>query len=64
MALGSAIIYLFGAGWMVLGLGVGLGEALMLGVVPFLIGDAIKAVVAAGVLPGGWALLGSEKKRD
>jgi len=64
MALGSAIIYLFGAGWMVLGLGIGLGEALMLGVVPFLIGDAIKAIIAAGVLPGGWKLLGSDKQRD
>jgi biotin transport system substrate-specific component len=64
MAIGSAVIYLFGAGWMVLGLGRGVGEALMLGVVPFLIGDAIKAAIAAGVLPGGWKLLGSEKQHD
>jgi biotin transporter BioY len=33
-------------------------------VVPFLIGDAIKAIIAAGVLPGGWKLLGSDKQRD
>jgi biotin transport system substrate-specific component len=64
MAIGSAVIYLFGAGWMVLGLGRDVGAALMAGVVPFLIGDAIKAVIAAGVLPGGWKLLGSDKQRD
>jgi biotin transport system substrate-specific component len=63
MALGSAIIYLFGAGWMVLGLGMSVSTALMAGVIPFLIGDAIKAVIAAGVLPGGWKLLGDKKQR-
>ena len=33
-----------------------LPTAIMVGVVPFLIGDALKALLAAGVLPGTWKL--------
>lgn len=64
MVLGSAVIYLLGAGWMAFGLGMGIEQALVLGVIPFLIGDAIKLAIAVAVLPGGWALLGREKTRD
>jgi biotin transport system substrate-specific component len=32
--------------------------ALALGMYPFLIGDAIKAVAAALLLPGAWKLIG------
>jgi biotin transport system substrate-specific component len=35
---------------------VGLVDALLLGVVPFLVGDAIKAAAAALLLPGAWRL--------
>jgi len=34
--------------------GVGLGQALALGVVPFLVGDVIKIALAAGLLPVTW----------
>ena len=53
-ALGSAVIYLFGAGWLVAGLGMSVQQALIAGVVPFLIGDAVKAVLAAALLPTAW----------
>jgi len=53
-AAGSAIIYLFGAGWLVIGLGMTTAAALAAGVLPFLIGDAIKAVAAAALLPLAW----------
>ena len=60
MALGSIIIYTFGAGWLAhkLNVPVATGEtnALSLGVTPFLIGDAIKLVLAGSLLPGAWAL--------
>ena len=48
-AVGTLVIYLFGAGWLAIFLGA--GNALVLGVLPFLIGDAIKLVFAALVLP-------------
>ena len=35
----------------------GLGTALALGFVPFLVGDAIKIAVAAGLLPASWKLV-------
>ncbi|MCK6209161.1 biotin transporter BioY [Georgenia sp. EYE_87] len=54
----SALVYVPGVLWLMAFLGIGLPEALALGVVPFLIGDVIKAVAAALVLPGAWALLG------
>lgn len=53
-ALGSAIIYIFGAGWLMIGLGLTLPQALAAGVTPFLIGDAVKAVAAAALLPLAW----------
>lgn len=57
-AVGSAVIYLFGAGWLVLGVGMSAGGALAAGVTPFLIGDAVKALIAAGLLPAAWKALG------
>lgn len=60
MALGSIIIYAFGAVWLAhrLNVPVATGDtnALSLGVTPFLIGDAIKLVLAGTLLPGAWAL--------
>lgn len=38
--------------------GMGPGEAFAKGVVPFLVGDAVKATVAGLALPGAWKLLG------
>ena len=56
MAAGMAIIYTFGAGWLMVGSHLGLSLALGLGVVPFLIGDALKILLAAStgmlLLPG------------
>jgi biotin transport system substrate-specific component len=37
--------------------GMDLAAGLAAGVTPFLIGDAIKIVVAAGLLPGAWKLV-------
>lgn len=58
-AAGSAVIYLFGAGWLVLGVGMSAGAALAAGVTPFLIGDAVKALLAAGLLPTAWKAVGA-----
>jgi biotin transport system substrate-specific component len=53
----SLVIYVFGAGWLAVRLGGDVAQALALGVVPFLVGDAVKALLAAGVLPGAWRLV-------
>lgn len=58
MALGSAIIYICGAGWLAHHLGVSSSEAIELGIAPFLIGDVLKAAIAGALLPTAWRLLG------
>jgi biotin transport system substrate-specific component len=56
MAAGSALIYVCGVVWLQPFMG-SLEDTLAAGVYPFLIGDAIKAVLAALLLPGAWKLL-------
>ena len=51
MAGAHALIHLLGATWLALFLGVGPVAALTLGVVPFLVGDAVKVVAAAATAP-------------
>lgn len=55
---GSAVIYIFGASWLVVGLGMDIQQALLAGVLPFLVGDAAKALLAAAVLPAAWKFAG------
>ncbi len=58
MVAGNAVIYFFGVTWLMNAIHVGLGTAISLGLTPFLLGDAIKALLAAGLLPGAWKLAG------
>ena len=56
MAAGQAVIYVLG----LIGLGLALhwpANLLQLGLIPFLIGDAIKLVAAALLLPAAWRIL-------
>jgi biotin transport system substrate-specific component len=52
---GEIIIYLFGVAWLSIYLGI--PHAIAAGLVPFLIGDAIKLAGAGLVLPAAWALV-------
>jgi len=52
---GQAVIYLFGVAWLTMLLG--FQKALMAGLVPFLIGDALKIAAAALALPAAWKLV-------
>ena len=54
MVLGNVVIYAFGATWLAHALGVGAQSAWDLGIKDFLVGDAIKILLAAGLLPGAW----------
>ncbi len=57
MVLGNAVIYAFGVVGLMLFTGWTVPVALAKGVLPFLAGDAIKIVVAAGLLPATWKLV-------
>lgn len=58
MVAGNLVIYAVGVPYLAVALGVDLWQALVLGAIPFLIGDALKIVLAAGLLPGAWRLVG------
>lgn len=57
MTLGTVLIYAVGVPWLMAMTHSGLGSALSMGVRPFLVGDAIKVLLAAGLLPGAWRLV-------
>jgi biotin transport system substrate-specific component len=57
MVLGNLVIYAVGLPYLMAATGMDLAAGLAAGVTPFLIGDAIKIVVAAGLLPGAWKLV-------
>jgi biotin transport system substrate-specific component len=58
MLIGNIVIYLIGVPWLMAVTGYSLGEAIEKGVMPFLVGDAIKLLLAAGVFRGAWWILG------
>lgn len=55
-AFGTLVIYTCGVIGLVTVTGMNVGEAFTAGVVPFLIGDALKAVAAGLLLPAAWSL--------
>ncbi|GAA2826961.1 biotin transporter BioY [Kitasatospora sp. CM 4170] len=58
MVLGSLAIYAVGVPYLAFALDVPLARAAELGLYPYLVGDALKAALAAGALPLAWKLLG------
>src|SRR5947209_1592682 len=60
MGLGSLVILL--SGWAWLARFTGAAFAWNVGVAPFLIGDLVKIVLAAAVLPSGWMLLRRKRR--
>ena len=64
MLAGTVVIYVFGAAWLAhkLNIPVATGEknAIAFGITPFLIGDAIKVVLAGGLTPLAWRFAGPE----
>ena len=57
-AVGTVTIYALAVPWLMVRLDLPLTTAVDVGVVPFLLGDALKAALAAALLPGAWRLLG------
>ncbi|GAA1583837.1 biotin transporter BioY [Actinoplanes couchii] len=57
MAGGHGLIYLVGVPWLAFATGTDLTTALTTGLVPYLIGDVLKVLLAAALLPGAWMLI-------
>ena len=65
MVIGEIIIFGFGVVWLsqaiavpIIAEGAAYNDALEFGLYPFVIGDILKVLIAAGVLPAAWKLLG------
>ena len=58
MAIGNVLIYLLGAPWLMAATNRDLGWAIANGVTPFLLGDALKLLLAAGAFPIAWWVVG------
>ena len=58
MLLGNVVLYAFGVTYLAFFLGVGAGEAIALGLTPFLAGDLVKIALAVGALPLAWRMAG------
>ncbi|MFE0688301.1 biotin transporter BioY [Streptomyces xiamenensis] len=58
MVAGMAVTYAIGVPYLALATGMSAGEAMAAGLVPFLIGDALKAALAMGALPAAWRIAG------
>jgi len=55
--LGIFLIYFFGATWLAFYTGNGLAYGISKGVLPFVLGDIVKALLAASLLPVTWKLI-------
>lgn len=62
MVFGNLVIYAVGVPWLAISLGVDAPTALEFGAWPFLIGDALKIALAAGLLPATWWLVGNRRE--
>ncbi|MFG3657483.1 biotin transporter BioY [Streptomyces sp. NPDC047706] len=58
MLLGEAIIYAVGVPYLAFAAGMSASAAIAAGLTPFLVGDALKAALAMGLLPAAWKLAG------
>ena len=62
---GSIAIYAFGLPWLHFSFAdMTVGRTLEWGLWPFIPGDTLKLLVAAGALPGAWALIGRSRKPE
>ncbi len=62
MLVGEALIYAVGVPYLALAAHLSAGQAISLGLTPYLIGDALKAALAMGLLPAAWKLVGRRER--
>ncbi|WP_299527484.1 biotin transporter BioY [uncultured Streptomyces sp.] len=58
MVVGSLLTYAVGVPYLALSTGMSASAAVAAGLTPFLVGDALKALLAMGALPATWKLVG------
>ena len=58
MLIGSVLIYAIGLPWLAMVAHLSLADTIALGLTPFLVWDAAKLAVAAGIFPTAWWLIG------
>jgi biotin transport system substrate-specific component len=61
MVLGNVAIYAVGVPYLAWAIGADLPTAIKLGMMPFLIGDGLKILLATGLLPAAWRLAGRRR---
>ena len=59
MFLGEVVLYAVAIPWLMQALDISLARALELGLAPFVVGDTIKLLAAAGLLPLAWRVVRS-----
>jgi biotin transport system substrate-specific component len=64
MFFGELVIYACGIPWLMHALGVDVQTALTFGLYPFVVGDTIKLLLAAGALPLAWAVIRRLRPRE
>ena len=57
MVLGNVVIFAIGVTWLAIAASLSVSDALLYGLWPFLPGEVVKLIVAAGLLPIGWRLV-------
>ncbi|MDR1633544.1 MAG: biotin transporter BioY [Bifidobacteriaceae bacterium] len=62
MAAASATVYLVGVPYLMAAADLDLSGGLAQGMLPFLVGDLVKALAAAAALPGAWWALGGRRR--
>ena len=58
MAIGNVVIYLIGVPWLMAVTGYDLPTGIAKGLTPFLLGDAVKLILAAAAFPVAWWVVG------
>jgi biotin transport system substrate-specific component len=64
MVAGNLVIYACGVPYLALSAHLSAASALHYGLTVFLLGDALKILLAAGLLPGAWKLVGRDRVAD
>jgi biotin transport system substrate-specific component len=62
MLIGEIVLYAVGVPWLMAALHLPLEKGLELGLYPFVIGDTLKLLAAAALVPGAWALVGKSRR--
>jgi biotin transport system substrate-specific component len=57
MVIGLVVIFAIGVTWLAIAASLSVQDALLYGLWPFLPGEVVKVIVAAGLLPIGWRLV-------